>query len=292
MFRIGDIEIYLFNDATTWVDPGGMFGLVPRALWSRYYEADARHLVCTANHNLLVRAGGRLIIVDTGYGNCLSESQHRRSGITRFDGTQRGLRSLGIAPAEIDIVVDTHLHGDHCTGNFRLSADGSREPAFPNAEYLAQRREYEDAIRPNERTRATYLPKNYLPLYQSGQLRLLDGDCEIAPGVGAHLTPGHTPAHMSIRIESGGQHAAFLCDLASLAVHFERLAWMTAFDVEPLLTLETKRVWQRWALETDAVLIFPHDALKPVGRLTQDERGRCAVQPVEFEYDNPANDEV
>lgn len=290
MFRIGDIEVYLFNDAATWVDPGGMFGLVPRVLWSRYHEADGRNLVQTANHNLLIRSAGRNIIVDNGYGNCLSESQRKRAGITQFDGTHRGLRALGIARADIDIVLDTHLHDDHCTGNFRLGVDGSRTPAFPNADYLVQRREYQDAIRPNERTRATYLPDNYVPLFQSGQLRLLDGDCDIAPGVTAYVTPGHTPAHMSVCIESGGQHAAFLCDLASLAVQFERLAWMTAYDVEPLATLETKRVWQRWALQTGALLFFPHDAVKPVGRLAQDERGRYAVQPVEFEYDNPVLD--
>jgi len=290
MLRIGDIEITLFNDAATWVDPGGMFGLVPRVLWSRYHEADARHLIQTANHNLLIRAAGINIIVDTGYGNCLSDSQRRRGGITDFDGTQRGLRSLGIAPADIDIVFNTHLHGDHCTGNFRLDAEGARRPAFPNAEYLAQRREYEDAIRPNERTRATYLPDNYVSLYESGQLRLLDGDCEVVSGVSVLKTPGHTPGHSSVRIESGGQHAAFLCDLASLAVHFERLAWMTAYDVEPLVTLETKRAWQGWALETDALLIFPHDAVKPVGRLTHDERGRCAVRPVDVAYDNPIDD--
>ncbi len=290
MFRIGDIEIYLFNDATTWVDPGGMFGLVPRVLWSRYLAADARHLIQTANHNLLIRAAGRNIIVDTGYGNCLSESQRRRGGITDFDGTHRGLQSLGIAPADIDIVIDTHLHDDHCTGNFRLSAGGSRAPAFPNAEYLAQRREYEDAIHPNERTRATYLPDNYVPLYESGQLRLLDGDCEVAVGVTVMLTPGHTHGHTSVRIESGGQHAAFLCDLASLAVHFERLAWMTAYDVEPLVTLETKRVWQQWALETNALLIFPHDIVRPAGRLTLDKRDRPKIQPVDVAYDNPTDD--
>ena len=288
MFRIGDIDIFLFNDAATWVDPGGLFGLVPRVLWSRYYEADARNLIQTANHNLLIRAAGRNIIVDTGYGNCLSDSQRKRSGITDFDGTQRGLQSLGIAPADIDIVVDTHLHDDHCTGNFRLNADGSRAPAFPNAEYVVQRREYDDATRLNERTRATYMPDNYVPLYESGQLRLLDGDCEVATGVSLVMTPGHTPAHMSVRVESRGEGAAFLCDLASLAVQFERLAWMTAYDVEPLVTLETKRIWQQWALETAALLIFPHDAVKPVGRLSQDERGRYLVQPVEFVYDSPA----
>lgn len=287
MLRIGDIDVHLFNDATTWIDPGGMFGLVPRVLWSRYYVADERNLVQTANHNLLVRAAGLNIIVDTGFGNCLSDSQRRRRSVAHCDGTQHGLHSLGIAPEEIDIVIDTHLHDDHCSGNFRLNADGSRWPAFPNAVYLTQRREYEDAIRPNERTRATYLPDNYVPLYESGQLRLLNGDCEIAPGVSAHVTPGHTPAHMSVRIESSGQYAAFLCDMASLAAHFERLAWMTAYDVEPLVSLETKRAWQRWALDTDALLIFPHDAMKPAGRLILDERGQYFVQPVDIQYDNP-----
>ena len=189
--------------------------------------------------------------------------------------------------ADIDIVIDTHLHDDHCSGNFRRAADGSLAPAFPNAEYLVQRREFEDATNLNERTRATYRPANYVPLLGSGQMRLLDGDAEIAGGVSAILTPGHTPGHMSVRIESDGEHAAFLCDMASLAVHFERLAWMTSFDVEPLVTLETKRRWQQWALETEALLIFPHDAKTPAGRLTHDERGRPSVFPQSVNYDNP-----
>ncbi len=287
MFRIGDIEIYLFNDAVSYMDPGGVFGLVPRALWSRYYSADERHLIKSANHNLLVRAAGVNIIIDAGFGNCLSETQRARRHITRFDGTQTGLAALGTSSADIDIVIDTHLHDDHCSGNFRLNADGIREPAFPKATYLVQRREYEDAARPNERTRATYLPANFLPLFESGQLQLLDGDSEIVPGVTAIVTPGHTPAHMSVRIESAGQHAAFLCDLASMAIHFERLAWMTAYDVEPLITLETKRHWQTWALETGALLFFPHDIVKPAGRLTLDHRGRPKIQPVHVDYDNP-----
>lgn len=287
MIRIGDIEIYLFNDATTWVDPGGMFGLVPRLLWSRYYRVDERQLLKTANHTLLVRAGGKTMLVDTGFGNCLSASQRRRRAVTHFDGSQAGLAALGIAAADIDIVINTHLHDDHCTGNFRLDADGQRQPAFPNAIHLVQRREYADAGAPNERTRATYLPQNYQPLYAEGRLQLLDGDYELAPGIDLLLTPGHTPAHMSLRLNSRGETAAFLCDMASLAVHFERLAWMSAYDVEPLITLETKRAWQRWALETGALCIFCHDAHVPAARLQLDERGRPKIQPVAIAYDNP-----
>src|SRR5262249_21722450 len=132
-------------------------------------------------------------------------------------------------------------------------------PTFPNAEYVTQRREYDDAMRPNERTRATYLAYNYHPLVESGQMRLLNGDTEILMGIHGVITRGHTPAHMCIRFESQGQHALFVADLASYAVHFERLGWMTSYDVEPLETLECKRHWQQWALDTNALLIFQHD---------------------------------
>ena len=286
MITLGDIKLYLFNDATTWMDPGGVFGLVPRRLWSRYLPADERNLVPLAINNLLIQAAGNNIMVDTGYGNCLSDSQRNGIQMTQSDGTHAGLTALGIRPEDIDIVIDTHLHNDHCTGNFRLSPDGQKLPAFPNAEYLVQRREYQDATHPNERTRATYLRDNYEPLIQSGQLRLLDGDSEILPGIKAIVTPGHTPAHMSVRIESAGEHAAFVCDLASLAVHFERLAWMTAYDVEPLVTMETKRRWQAWALETNALLIFPHDKQRPAGYLSVNEKGYFSIAPLDSPYDN------
>lgn len=285
MLQIGDIKIYVFNDAETWIDPGGPFGLVPRVLWSRYMKPDDRQLVPMPLHNLLIQTADQNIIVDTGFGNMLSAEVQKRFNITYTDGTHTGLAEIGVSPDDIDIVIDTHLHSDHATGNHRIMSDGEIVPAFPNAEYVVQRREYEDALKPNERTRATYILDNYVPLVESGQMRLLDGDTNIATGVTGIVTPGHTPAHMSVRVESNGEHAAFLCDMSTYAIHFERLGWMTSFDVEPLITLETKRVWQQWALETDALLIFPHDPIKPAGRLTQNEKGHMIVQPIDFAYD-------
>lgn len=285
MIKIGDFEIYLFDDALTWVDPGGPFGLVPRVLWSRYVQPDERHLVPMATHNLLIKAHGKNIIVDTGFGNLLNDEVKKRYNVVYADGTHSGLAKLGMTGADIDIVIDTHLHSDHCTGNHRLNENGEIEVAFPNAEYVVQRREYEDAMQPNERTRATYLLPNYQTLVESGQMRLLDGDTEILPGITGVVTPGHTPAHMSVRIESNGEHGAFLCDLSTMAVHFERLGWMTAFDVEPLITMETKRQWQQWALETNAILIFPHDTIKPAGRLILDETGRTIVETLDNPYE-------
>lgn len=270
MITLGDFELHLLLESTVRVDGGGAFGLVPRSMWGSLMPYDDKNLVSMTQHVLFVRTPTHRILVDTGYGDKMPAKywqimRHERPRGTLTDSLAR----IGVTPDEIDLVIDTHLHNDHCGGNTRFNAaDGqSIQPTFPNARYVVQRREYEDALRPNERTRATFVADNFVPLYAAGQLDLLDGDTDLVPGVRGVVTPGHTPGHMSVHVYSGDQHALFVCDLASYAIHFERLGWMTAYDVEPLVTLETKRRWQTWALDHDALLIFPHDPLRPAGRL-------------------------
>jgi glyoxylase-like metal-dependent hydrolase (beta-lactamase superfamily II) len=283
MLQIGDMQVYLINDHTIKVDPGGAFGLVPRVLWSPLLPPDENHLVPMSAACLLVQTGGKNVVIDTGYGEKLTDKQKSNFYLQRPYGTLLdGLGRLGLSRNDVHMVIPTHLHGDHAGGMTRYAEDGHTiEATFPNAEYVVQRREYEDAMRPNERTRATYFPINYQPLYKSGQLRLLEGDTEILPGITGIVTRGHTPGHMSIRLESGGQQLAFVCDLASYAIHFERLGWMTGYDVEPLETLETKRQWQKWALETGAILVFPHDTQRQVGRYIMGEDGKAFVQKID-----------
>lgn len=284
MLQAGAIQVHLIRESDYLVDPGGPFGLVPRVLWSRLMQPTAELLVPMASNCLLLQVAGRNIVVDCGYGHKLPPKVQRQLHLTRPHGDLcAGLARLGLAPGDIDLVINTHLHADHASGNTRYNEGGAPVAVFPNAEYVVQRREYEDACRPNERTRATYLAENFEPLRASGQLRLLDGDCALAPGVHAVVTPGHTPGHMSVLLESEGQCALQLADMATYALHFERLGWMTAYDVEPLVTLETKRRWQAWALEQDALLFFPHDPQRPAGRLLQDERGRLRVEAVAFQ---------
>lgn len=285
MLRIGDLEIHLLLESRTQADGGGAFGLVPRAMWSREMMPDADNLVPMNQNLLLVRVGGKTILIDTGIGSKMPARWQEIWHLTYPNGPlSESLARLGLTPASIDLVINTHLHNDHAGGNTVPGEDGVLRATFPNAEYVAQRREYEDGMRPNERTRASYIPVNYAPLVGSGQMRLLDGDTELAPGLFGVVTPGHTPAHMSIRFESRGQHALFTCDMATYSVHFEKLGWMTAYDVEPLITLETKRRWQQWALETNALLIFPHDPLRPVARLLPVEGGRPVLQAVDVTF--------
>lgn len=284
MIELGEFRIHLILESVAMMDAGGPFGLVPRALFQNMMRPDEDNLVPMTQHNLLVQTGSHNVMIDTGLGTKMSEKQRQIFRLTKPRGTViESLARLGLQPEDIDLVIDTHLHNDHCGGNTYYQDDGTIAPTFPNAEYVVQRREYEDAMRPNERTRATYLFENYQTLYERGQLRLLDGATELLPGVHGVVTPGHTPAHMSVRLESGGLHAAFVCDMASFAIHFERLGWMTAYDVEPLITLETKRVWQRWALETNALLFFPHDPQRPAGRFVHRD-GKSLVEKVEVDY--------
>jgi len=280
MITIGGSEIHLINESRIVADPGGIFGLVPRALWSQHYTEEpqggiAQHHIC-----LLVRAEGQTIVVDTGQGHKNNAKRAEMLQLSHPQGTLlESLARLGVMPDDVTLVINTHLHGDHCGGNTYLAEDGSPRPTFPNARYITQRLEYADAAFPNERTRGTYFSENFAPLYQTGQLRLLDGDYEPVWGMRCVITPGHTRAHMSIVFEGGGQYAMFVADLSTVAVLFARLAWMTAYDVEPLVTLETKRIWQRWALEHNALLIFQHDPVTHTGRLVEDDKGRLSIQP-------------
>lgn len=285
MLTVGDIEIHLVSDGTVLVDGGGPFGLVPRVLWSRHIPPVRDNLIPMTLTCLLARVDGKTVVVDTGYGTKANDRLQRIFHLDRpSGGLLDGLARLGVQPADVDMVINTHLHYDHAGGNTYLDATGTLRPTFPNAEYVVQRREYQDAMQPNERTRATYVASNYAPLVDSGQMRLLDGDTEFFPGVRGIVTRGHTPGHMSVVFQRDSDHAMFVCDLASYAVHMERLGWMTAYDVEPLHTLETKRHWQAWAHHHHALLIFPHDPSRHAGHLHPHDNGKFTLAAIPEDF--------
>ncbi|RME48238.1 MAG: MBL fold metallo-hydrolase [Caldilineae bacterium] len=271
---LGSIEYHFVSDGISWNDGGGAFGLVPKVVWEKKLPPDEFNRVPLHLNCLLLRAGGKTILVDTGLGDKLTPKQAKIFGVDRPDGgLLDNLARLGVSPAEVDIVINTHLHADHCGGNTTFAAGGERiVPTFPNAEYWIQRLEWADAILPNERTRATYLSENFEPLMQSGHLKLLYGDTPVVEGVRLVITRGHTRAHQSVLLESEGAYGFYVGDLSSLSYHFERTAWVTAYDVEPLETIETKRRWQNWAVETGAVVMFEHDPRITAATLHRDGR--------------------
>lgn len=280
-FQVGRVRVHLVSDGVFWTDGGAAFGVVPRMLWQRVIQPDEQNRIPMQLRCLLIESDGGLILVDTGYGDKLTAKRRDQLNLRGECRLQGELAALGYRPDDVRIVIDTHLHGDHCGGNTVYDADGRVRPAFPNATYLAQRLELADATYPNERTRNAYFAENFLPLTHlcgaggESVLRVLHGDTQITPHgsegeVRTLITPGHTRAHQVVIIESAGETAIFLGDAAPHAVTLERLAWVAAFDVEPLVSMETKRSLRDWAWRREALLFFQHDATLAAGRLVRE----------------------
>ena len=283
-YRIGSTRIHLLSDGVYWTDAGGVFGVVPRVLWEKVIQPDALNRIPMDVRCMLVESSAGPILVDTGHGLKLPAKRLQQLNLVGPTRLLDDLAAVGYRPADVRMVINTHLHADHCGGNTYLDADGQLQPTFPNATYLVQRLELADATYPNERTRNTYFGENFLPLSAlcdrdaQGVLRVLSGDTQITPEVRVQVTPGHTRSHQVVIVESSGDTGIFLAD-AGYVTNLERIAWAPAFDVEPLASIETRRALREWALSRRALLFFQHDVATPAGRLRREE-DEWRVEPV------------
>jgi glyoxylase-like metal-dependent hydrolase (beta-lactamase superfamily II) len=246
-----------------------MFGVVPKALWERRIPADERNRIPLGLRCLLVETPEQLVLINTGGGNKESEKFLQIYGIENAGTPTRledAIRDAGFSPDDVELVINTHLHFDHAGGNTLVDEGGEVRLAFPRARYLVQRGEWEFAHWNNERVRASYLPDNFDPVERAGRFDFVEGEREVLPGIRVLPTPGHTPHHQSVVITSGGETACFLADLIPTASHLP-LPWIMGYDLEPLVTLESKRsVLDRARLE-DWLLVFEHDPSVAWGRL-------------------------
>ena len=279
--QFGEIDLHLVSDGTYREDGGRLFGLVPKVLWEKIAPPDEHNRLGFNSRCLLIETGQERILVDTGYGDKLSEKQMHSLDLESGQRLLGDLERLGIGPFDVDVVINTHLHGERCGGNTVYAHDGALVPTFPRATYCIQRLELADAHLPNERTRATYLGENIFPIEQNNQLRVLWGDTRLTDHVRVIVSPGHTRAHQCVVIESGNQVALFLGAAAPWPIHMERLSWVPAHDIEPLASIETKRRLARWALDRRVLLIFACHPDVEAGYLHPTERpDRFRLEPV------------
>ena len=269
---LGDFRLHALDAGGQRLDGGAMFGVVPKPLWEKRIPADARNRIPLALRCLLVETPDTLVLIDNGVGNKESAKFHDIYGIENASAEGRptrledALAAAGFSADDVGMVIDSHLHFDHAGGNTVRDAEGVVRLAFPRARYIAQQGEFEYAHSQNERIRASYLPDNFDPVAAAGRLALVQGEQEVLPGIRLLPTPGHTPHHQSILLESGGERACFLADVVPTAAHLP-LAWIMGYDVEPLVTLESKRWLLERARREDWLLIFEHDPSTAWGRL-------------------------
>jgi glyoxylase-like metal-dependent hydrolase (beta-lactamase superfamily II) len=274
------MEWHIIQTGQVWVDPGGPFGLVPSALWKKTLQPNEDNLVPMNLNCLLIYSEGEVILVDTGLGDKLDEKGKRNWRISYPEGTLlENLGKHGVKPKDVDIVIDTHLHWDHCGGNTTI-LDGDLAATFPRADYIVQYTEWADAMHPNARTQGTYLFDNYRPIWEAGKLQLLFGDEMVTSEVRCVVTRGHTRGHQSVIVEGNGETIFFPADLSTFAVHMQRSGWVTAYDVEPIETIRTKKIWQEWALQQEATIVFEHDTIYTTGRLVRDAEGKLTIRRI------------
>jgi len=274
--KLGDLEFHVISTGKLLLDGGAMFGVIPRPMWEKKMQPDARNRITLSMNSLLIHAGGKRILVETGAGEKMTAKFRDIYGL---DGPflDDGLRRYGLRPEDIDIVLDTHLHFDHCGGNTRIEKD-KVVPAFPNARYIVQRGEFEHAMNPNERDRASYFPENYAPLEAAGMFSLLDGDREIAPGVEVIRLPGHNADMQGVKLTGGGKTAFLFADLVPTTAHLP-IPWIMGYDLYPMMTLENKKRWIPEVVQEGWLALFAHDARVPAAYL-RERNGQWEAEPV------------
>lgn len=276
---VGSIRLHALEAGLQRLDGGAMFGVVPKPLWEKRIRPDERNRIPLAMRCLLVEAPQALVLIDTGAGNKESDKFKDIYGLENEGEPTRledAIRAAGFQPEDVDLVVDTHLHFDHAGGNTWVDPDGVVKPAFPRARYVVQREELEFARWDNPRIRASYLPDNFEPIAEAGLFELIEGPVEITSGVEARMTPGHTPHHQSILIRSNGETACFLADVCPTSAHVPP-PWIMGYDLEPLVTLESKTALWADAAREDWLVIFEHDPQVPWGRIDL-ESGRPSLR--------------
>ncbi len=271
-YSLGDLELVSLFDGFFRLDGGAMFGVVPKPLWEKKAPADDRNRILLAMRPLLVR-GVRTMLIDAGLGDKDDAKFHDIYGVDRSRNLDHTLAEAGLSPEDIDIVLASHLHFDHCGGFTVRDASGRIRPKFPRAQYVVRRGEWEDATHPHERNRASYLADNFAPLADAGVLQLVDDDQTIMPGVRVKRTGGHCMHHQAIYIESGGKTAVFPADLLPTTAHLDN-PWIMGYDLYPMDTLAAKKSFIADFLAHDALVFFEHDPAVAAARLREDKGKR------------------
>lgn len=276
---LGDFDLTVLSDGAYYLDGGAMFGVVPKPLWEKRLPADSQNRVTLGLNTVVVRTGQHTVVIETGIGNKLSDKMR---GI--FDAKQQlslAFAASGIRPEEVDIVINTHLHFDHCGWNTTLMPDGKVVPTFPNARYFAHRGEVEHGRLQLERDAVSYISANYDPLVESGQMTLLDTLPaqieEIVPGISVECFPGHTAQLLGVHIESAGQHACYISDLIPTSAHLD-ITWVMGYDLDPLTCIEQRKRFYTRAIPEHWLVLFTHDHASPMGYIRRNEKGKPELE--------------
>jgi len=279
MIRLGEFELHAVTDGFFRLDGGAMFGIVPKVAWERVAPADEKNRITLSLTNLLLKAHGNNILVDTGIGTKHDAKFVDMYAVVHPPTTPESLAKIGVKPEDVNFVVLSHLHFDHA-GGATILRDGELVPTYPNATYLIQEGMWREAQESNPRTKGSYMPDDFLPLQKAGRVKLIRGDYEIVPGVRCVLTGGHVKHHQVVRMESRGEKAIYWADLLPTTAHIKP-AWVMGYDLYPHEVASLKQQLVAEAMRERWVNVFEHDPNVCMARISDDRKGGFALEPLE-----------
>jgi len=273
---IGNFDLTLVSDGVYPLDAGAFFGVVPKILWEKKVKADANNHILAGLNSVVVRTDDHTVLIETGIGNKMPEKMVKIYG--QPAKLLENLSAAGFSPEDFDIVINTHLHYDHCGWN-TIRQNDKFVATFPKAKYYVQEGEWQHARRQLERDAISYISENYDPLVNTGQMRLLAGNQQIVPGISVKVFPGHTRHMQAAVISSGGKTACYISDLIPTTAHLD-VTWVMAFDLFPLETIESRKQYYSRAIPEKWLTILTHDPQTPWAYVGKDERGRMTATAV------------
>jgi len=276
---LGDLRLTLLDGGGLWLDGGAMFGIIPKPMWSKLVEVDEANRIPLATTCALVETSGRRILIETGVG-AASKFEEKERGFFRLSpfGLMGSLAAAQIDPATIDTVILTHLHFDHAGGGTMADGRGGFAPAFPNAKYIAQRGEWDDAVTNHAVMTGTYRKENLAPLESAGVLSLVAGEAEIAPGVSVRPMPGHTRHQQGVILRGGDETIVLPADLMPTSAHVG-LRFNMAYDLLPHENMLAKGRLLDEAARGGWRLLLGQDPHHALWQVEGDAKGRYRLDP-------------
>jgi glyoxylase-like metal-dependent hydrolase (beta-lactamase superfamily II) len=265
--RLGRFQLYCLSDGTWRMDGGSVFGVVPRVMWEKIKTPDSRNRIPMATNCMLVRAGDFNVLIEAGIGPKLSEKERDIYGYERSPGLPDSLAEAGLTPEDIDLVIVSHLHFDHCGALVTPGRDGELCPLFPRARHVVQAKEMEAWRHPDPRSKPSYKPENLEMLEQAGRLQIVDGDAEVAPGISVRVTGGHTAGHQAVYVRDQEETVVFTGDFLFMPA-FLRINWVSALDLFPLESMQRKAVFLEEAARERQLIWFYHETEHRLGYWT------------------------
>lgn len=278
ILAVGKCRIFGLRDGFFHLDGGAMFGVVPKVIWQKKFPADQKNNIKLGLNCFLIEAAGERILLETGIGSLLDPKYREHYVVEQEPGLIDALESIGVKAEDVDIVINSHLHFDHCGGNTKRDEKGHIVPSFPNARYVVQKGEWAYALNPFSRDKPSYIRDCFQPLRDQGWMDFVDGGAEIRPGLEVCLAPGHTKFHQCVKIVSGGETLFFLADMVPTSGHVG-MSYIMSYDLYPVETLENKQRFFEQAIAEDWTVAFGHDPNLFFGKIAH-EKNKYVFRPL------------